>query len=347
MTYIHLECFFVMCAKLIQLWVLRKAMKEHNSARNELAVEGEVMVEVAKNKKVERKAKIVEGYKRQQTLAQVHGANPLALVAKSLAFKSGFRSQVAGSQSKIVKSQIGNPIGGSAIMKTLPTEVQESVPSFSEEKCLDQQKYNLTYESVNREIERQIKLKPNNIDENGISLANQYNYIVIQIAVCCFFAPLYPCSFGFSWLMVMFLFDNESNSLVYEMRRSDPESGYTIGHWKTVLYILSWMLPLTGSFMLTVHHAPEWNTLAKFVANMAVIGVVFFLKGIVIDQAWYGASPLKINLLNRRRNFVITGLLSQVGGGVNEDPNNTYNALNSEIAGLPGKDKPRPRKMKN
>jgi hypothetical protein len=53
--------------------------------------------------------------------------------------------------------------------------------------------------------------------------------------------------------------------------------------------------------------------------------------------------------MNKRRNFVIETLLSHVGmskvsrGGIE----NYDLVLNSEISGVPGRDKPRPRKMKN
>merc|ERR1712194_239170 len=76
-------------------------------------------------------------------------------------------------------------------------------------------------------------------------------------------------------------------------------------------------------FILTTRYAPEWNDLARFSGNVALILVNFGIKHIIIDQIFYGELPVKINLLNRRRTFVVDNLLSQIGqAGVTEDANN-------------------------
>jgi hypothetical protein len=103
----------------------------------------------------------------------------------------------------------------------------------------------------------------------------------VQIAVSIFFAPLYPLSFLFTWIMVFCDYYIMSRMLIFWNRRPDPRTSFTIGHWKTIIYALSWVLPISGSFILTTRYAPEYNKLAKFTLNIMLILLNFFVKHVV------------------------------------------------------------------
>jgi hypothetical protein len=195
-----------------------------------------------------------------------------------------------------LQKKSGNDSGlkpqSSKIQNETETEISKAVKlapeEFAKKHFLNLQKYESMYKPINNEIERQIALVPEDDDEDGIRSADAYNRIIVQIAVSTFFAPLYPLSFLFTWILAFCDYYINSRKLIYWNRRTDPRTSFTIGHWKTIIYALSWVLPISSSFILTTHYAPEYNRLAKFTFNVILIVLNFFVKHVVLDEGHFG-----------------------------------------------------------
>ena len=257
MTFMHLTVLWLM-GKTLRDWVMLLNMQRQQT----IVLDAELDKQVARRPQVENKD--------SQRIMRTIERKKLSIDQMRAALKPGeedtpkIRAELAILVEK-VKTELTHQknLGNDAGIKPQPPQTEiENLKSvkvtpeeFAKKHFLNLQKYESMYKSVNEEIERQIALSPQDDDEDGLKSADAYNKIIVQIAVSIFFAPLYPLSFLFTWLMVFCDYYINSRMLINWNRRPDPRTSFSIGHWKTIIYALTWVLPISGSFILTTRYA--------------------------------------------------------------------------------------------
>lgn len=208
------------------------------------------------------------------------------------------------------------------------------------------------YALINREIERQIQLQTSEMSEYRIHIVNEYLEVFQLLLVSCVAAPIYAIGFVFTWVIVAIEFENDKEKYLFTMRKLDPQSGGTIGHLNQVLYFMSWLCVATNSILMVKHLSDtvSGENYRMFLFFGSFIGLII-IKYIIVDVLLYGQLPEDQENMKERREYVIKKVMTRYPDKLadvsNKKEENFFYRLENRTEGLPGGDKPKPKKMKN